>query len=399
MFQTGKSNVRTTGNDRSVLLASMRVKSTTGMLNFRALIYKYWRVLSAGSVKRDICLESTPQSGLHRFPACINKPFPSAFATARKKMAAHDKNFDIPKRYKAVVYDNPGTISTKIVEMETPEPGHGEVLVRMYASVSLGKPGTFQQYVVSSAFYVTPIPDGLDPVIAAPMLCAGITVFSALNRCDTRPGQWVVISGAGGGLGHIACQLGSRGMAFRIIGVDHGSKEGLVRESGAEEFIDVTKFDDKTIAEEVKRLTGGKGATAAISCTSSNRAYSQALSMLTEGGTLVCAGVPEGTPQEISGAFPSNMIGRCLTIRGVSMGNKKDAIEIMDFAARRVVKPHCQVEKMENLTAVFKEMSEGKLMGRKRFVYDHGVSDARPTIKDLPDSFWDEVASRSEFYF
>ncbi|KAF2237153.1 alcohol dehydrogenase-like protein [Viridothelium virens] len=362
-------------------------------------------------------------------------------------MAAHDKNFDIPKRYKAVVYDNPGTISTKIVEMETPEPGHGEVLVRIThsgvchsdlavmenawvetmgmpptplaqigghegvgvihrmgpgtekASVKLGdrvgirlttsvcgscekclsgletrcpsrqtggirKPGTFQQYVVSSAFYVTPIPDGLDPVIAAPMLCAGITVFSALNRCDTRPGQWVVISGAGGGLGHIACQLGSRGMAFRIIGVDHGSKEGLVRESGAEEFIDVTKFDDKTIAEEVKRLTGGKGATAAISCTSSNRAYSQALSMLTEGGTLVCAGVPEGTPQEISGAFPSNMIGRCLTIRGVSMGNKKDAIEIMDFAARRVVKPHCQVEKMENLTAVFKEMSEGKLMGR-----------------------------------
>lgn len=46
-------------------------------------------------------------------------------------------------------------------------------------------------------------------------------------------------------------------MAMRIIGIDHGSKETLVKECGAEVFIDVTKFDDKTIAEEVKKVTGG----------------------------------------------------------------------------------------------------------------------------------------------
>lgn len=47
-------------------------------------------------------------------------------------------------------------------------------------------------------------------------------------------------------------------MAFRILGIDHGSKEDLVKECGAEAFIDITKFDDKSIAEEVKRITGGK---------------------------------------------------------------------------------------------------------------------------------------------
>lgn len=47
-------------------------------------------------------------------------------------------------------------------------------------------------------------------------------------------------------------------MAFRIVGVDHGSKEDLVKECGAEAFIDITKFDDKTLPEEVKRITGGK---------------------------------------------------------------------------------------------------------------------------------------------
>ena len=47
-------------------------------------------------------------------------------------------------------------------------------------------------------------------------------------------------------------------MALRIIGIDHGSKESLVKECGAEVFLDITKFDDKTLAEEVKKATGGK---------------------------------------------------------------------------------------------------------------------------------------------
>lgn len=45
--------------------------------------------------------------------------------------AATQKTFDIPKKYKAIVYDKPGTISTKIEELDTPEPGPGDVLVRL----------------------------------------------------------------------------------------------------------------------------------------------------------------------------------------------------------------------------------------------------------------------------
>jgi len=47
------------------------------------------------------------------------------------------KTFDIPKKYKAVVYDKPGTISTKIEELDTPEPGAGEVLVRLLVLMHL----------------------------------------------------------------------------------------------------------------------------------------------------------------------------------------------------------------------------------------------------------------------
>ncbi|EDO02318.1 hypothetical protein SS1G_04794 [Sclerotinia sclerotiorum 1980 UF-70] len=295
--------------------------------------------------------------------------------------AATVQSFDIPKQYKAIVYDKPGTISTKIEQLDTPEPGPGDVLVRLTHSgvchsdmgvcenswrglpyptqagqvgghegvgivqklgpgtengrIKLGDrvgiknqkisgyyyPGTFQQYALAPANYVTPIPDALDSKDAAPILCAGVTTYSALRKSDAKSGQWVVIAGAGGGLGHLACQIGSRGMAMRIIGVDHGSKEELVKECGAEVFIDVTKFDDKAIAEEVKRVTGGLGASAVI-------------------------------------------VAQEWKIKGSSVGNQREALEVLDMAARGIIKTRIRMEKMENLTEVFKEMSEGKMQGR-----------------------------------
>jgi propanol-preferring alcohol dehydrogenase len=196
------------------------------------------------------------------------------------------------------------------------------------------------------------------------MLCAGVTVYAALRKSEAKSGQWVVISGAGGGLGHLATQIGSKGMAMRIIGVDHGSKEGLVKECGAEAFIDVTKFDDNTIAAEVKKITGGLGASAVIVCTASNKAYAQALSFLRFGGTLVCVGMPDGDLVPIAGTSPFAMVTHQHRVVGNAVGNQREALEVLDLAARGLIKTHHQIRKMEDLTEVFHEMSEGKMMGR-----------------------------------
>lgn len=200
------------------------------------------------------------------------------------------------------------------------------------------------------------------------MLCAGVTVYAGLKKSNARPGQWVVISGAGGGLGHIAVQLASRGMGLRVIGVDHGSKADLVKASGAEHFVDVTKFptDDQgaAIGAHVRSLADGLGAHAVIVCTSSNVAYAQSLPFLRFNGTLVCVGIPERTPQAIATATPGAMIMKHHTITGSAVGNRTDAVETLNFAARGVAKAHYRVEKMEALTGVFKEMEEGRLQGR-----------------------------------
>jgi propanol-preferring alcohol dehydrogenase len=226
-------------------------------------------------------------------------------------------------------------------------------------------PGSFQQYVLGPANYVTPIPDGVSSADAAPMLCAGVTVYSALKRSKAQPGEWVVISGAGGGLGHLACQLASRGMGLRVIGVDHGSKEELVKASGAEHFVDITKFGKDTIASHVKSLTtGGHGAHAVIVCTAANVAYAQALSFLRFNGTVVCVGIPEGNLEPIPGAAPGPFVFGQYTLTGIAVGNRKDALETMEFAARGIIKSHYQIDKMENLTSIFERMHKGEVQGR-----------------------------------
>lgn len=224
-------------------------------------------------------------------------------------------------------------------------------------------PGTFQQYALSPANYATPIPDGLPSEVAAPMLCAGVTVYAALNRSKALPGQWVVISGVGG-LGHLACQLASRGMGLRVIAIDDGSKEALAIESGADHFIDFTKLDRDEITSHVKAITDGMGAHAAVVCTAANSAYAQAMKLVRFNGTLVCVGMPEGEFVDIGGTAPNLMIVKHLTVTGSAVGNRSEAIRTLEFAERGIIRARHEIQKMENLTDIFERMKQGKLQGR-----------------------------------
>lgn len=216
--------------------------------------------------------------------------------------------------------------------------------------------------MLSPANYVTPIPDGLDSAAAAPMLCAGVTVYSALRKCGAESGQHVVILGAGGGLGHLAVQFSSRAIGHRVIGIDHSSKKDIVLESGAEHFIPIDGTPDVTAA--VKEVTGGLGAHAVVVVTANNAAYASSVDLLRFGGRVVCVGIPEGDPVPIKGALPQVLVAKGAQIIGVAVGDRREAIETLDFAARGIVKTHYRVEKMDKLTEVFDEMHQGKLKGR-----------------------------------
>jgi propanol-preferring alcohol dehydrogenase len=183
-----------------------------------------------------------------------------------------------------------------------------------------------------------------------------------LRKTNAESGSWVVISGAGGGLGHLAVQFSARGIGHRVIGIDHSSKKDLVLESGAEHFIPVDGTDD--VAEAVKTVTDGLGAHAVVVCTANNAAYANSLDLLRFGGRVVCVGIPEGDIVPIKSAAPGVMVAKSLQVVGSAVGSRKEAIETMQFAARGIVKTHFRLEKMDKLTSVFEEMDKQTLKGR-----------------------------------
>src|ERR1700685_1878852 len=113
--------------------------------------------------------------------------------------------------------------------------------------------GGFAEYVVADPNYVAHIPDGLDPKLAAPLICAGITTYKGIKETEARPGEWIVISGAGG-LGHLAIQYAKvMGLPVCAVDIDDG-KLALAKQMGADFVVNAKHAD---AVEAVKKATGG----------------------------------------------------------------------------------------------------------------------------------------------
>ncbi|RLN54395.1 hypothetical protein BBJ28_00013032 [Nothophytophthora sp. Chile5] len=218
--------------------------------------------------------------------------------------------------------------------------------------------GSFQQWCVSFADHLTPIPSNLNLAAAAPVLCAGVTVYKALKQIGGSPGEFVVIPGAGGGLGHLACQY-ARVMGYKVIAIDSGDdKRTLIKSYGITDFID---YKEGNVVEQVRAASGGRGAHATIVVADTSEAYNEALSFLRPHGTLIAVGVPKGAaivaPVELAVAFEFRIVGSYV-------GSRQDAIEAIDLVANGGVTTSYTVEPLENLPDVFERMDAGKLRGR-----------------------------------
>jgi propanol-preferring alcohol dehydrogenase len=151
-----------------------------------------------------------------------------------------------------------------------------------------------QQYVVADAEFVTRIPEGVKSEIAAPLLCAGLSLAGAVSKLtpEVNPGDFVAIIGAGGGLGHIGVQIATI-KGYKVIAIDSGAeKEKLTKEMGAVAFVDYAKQD---VVQAVKDLTDGEGAHGVICVAGSERAYQQAPALARNSGVFVCVGLPPDT--------------------------------------------------------------------------------------------------------
>ncbi|KAJ5143756.1 uncharacterized protein N7515_002543 [Penicillium bovifimosum] len=219
-------------------------------------------------------------------------------------------------------------------------------------------PGTFQQYIVSPAQHVTKIPEQLSPDSAAPLLCAGIAMYSSIMKTKTRPGDYLAILGAGGGLGHMGIQIAAK-KGLKVIAIDSGEKKKqLCLSLGASEFLD---FREVGIVKEVKAKT--KFGVHAVICTANGeRAYEQSMQMLRPLGTLVCVGIPS-SPFKLP-ATPFDMIVKGQTIVGNSAGTAAEMDELLAMAVAGDVKAHIDVYQLDDINEVLDRLERSEIDGR-----------------------------------
>ena len=176
--------------------------------------------------------------------------------------------------------------------------GGWETLCESQKNTGYSVNGGFAEYVVADPNYIGHLPPNLDFVEIAPVLCAGVTVYKGLKVTDTKPGDWVVISGIGG-LGHMAVQY-ARAMGLNVAAVDiDDAKLDLARRLGATVTVNAMHDDPATV---IKRETGG-GAQGVLVTAVGRKAFEQALGMVGRGGTVVLNGLPPGTSRSISSAW------------------------------------------------------------------------------------------------
>ncbi len=199
-------------------------------------------------------------------------------------------------------------------------------------------------------------PGGADPLELAPILCAGVTVYKGLKVTDTRPGQWVAISGGIGGLGHIAVQY-ARAMGLRVVAVDiDDTKLDLATRLGAEVAVNARTCD---VVAEVQKATGGVHGVLVTAV--HPQAFGQAIGLARRGGTIVFNGLPPGE-------FPAppifDIVLKGLTIRGSIVGTRQDMVEALDFYARGLIHPTVHSARLEDINEIFARMESGQIDGR-----------------------------------
>lgn len=214
--------------------------------------------------------------------------------------------------------------------------------------------GGYAEYALADAGYVGVLPDNVDFLEVAPILCAGVTVYKGLKETEVKPGQWVSISGIGG-LGHLAVQY-AKAMGMNVVAVDvqdHALQ--LAQQLGADMTVNPMHDNPGEIVQ--KELGGVHGA---LVTAVSTVAFRQALDMLRRKGVLSMNGLPPGdfdTP-----IF--DVVLKRLTIRGSIVGTRNDLEESLWFAGTGKVKANVEGRPMEEINDIFQLMRDGKINGR-----------------------------------
>ncbi|KAJ5810597.1 8-hydroxygeraniol dehydrogenase [Penicillium pulvis] len=227
--------------------------------------------------------------------------------------------------------------------------------------------GGFAEKWRGPAHFVFKIPDGLPSAEAAPLLCAGVTVFAPLKKYGVGPGKTVGIVGIGG-LGHLGVLFAKALGADRVVAISRSSskKADAVQGLGADAFI--ATGEEKGWAKKYSRsldiilstVSGG------------DMPFSQYLRLLKRDGTFIQVGAPEEPLPQLA-AFA--LIQKGVKVTGSNIGSPEDIRQMLQLAAQKRVLPWIQKRSMEDVNAALVDMHDGK--ARYRYVLQNGEEQAK----------------------
>ena len=213
--------------------------------------------------------------------------------------------------------------------------------------------GGYAEFMRAKASHALPIPAGLSSAEAAPLFCAGVTVYRALKNAEVGPGQRVAVFGVGG-LGHLAVQM-AKAFGAEVLALDvSDDKLALARELGAAQTFDVTAAD---VHKQVRKLGG---AHVAVVTSAAKAAYDLALRCLRPGGTLAVVGLP---PEPLTFQALA-LVGGEYRIVSASVGTRDDLRATLDLAVAGRLRCRVDEAPLAEVNGVFERMRKGAISGR-----------------------------------
>ncbi|WP_438002525.1 NAD(P)-dependent alcohol dehydrogenase [Sorangium sp. So ce321] len=241
-----------------------------------------------------------------------------------------------------------GAVCGSCMQCEWCESGKQNVCPKRVDTVMRGHQGGFATHVRAADWrFVYPIPDAIASEHAAPLLCAGTTVFAPLLRQGVRPVDRVAVVGIGG-LGHLALQyLAKWGCEVTAISSSR-DKEALARELGATNFIATKGTDELRKAAQSFDFV--------LSTVSADLPWDDYLGILRPQGKLCIVGVPE-RPIALA---PFSLLTSEKVVAGGIPGSIVETAQMLAFTARHAIKPVVELFPMAEANEALDHTRQGK---------------------------------------
>lgn len=226
--------------------------------------------------------------------------------------------------------------------------GNSFACENVHGATGVSRDGGYATHMLALASALARVPDGLDPIESAPLLCAGITTFNALRNCGAGPGDLVAVHGVGG-LGHLGIQFAAH-QGFRTVAVNRGrDKEALARSLGAHAYIDSEAQDP---AQALQAMGGAKAIIATVTSAGAMQAISGGLGV--NGTMMVIGAVGEMTVDSLALLF------KRASVKGWYSGTSADSEDTLRFSQLNGITSMNEIYPLEQAQAAYDRMKSGQ---------------------------------------